>query len=194
MPFKTAQLSTRGRIIDAISDLFYRRGTYLVGIDEIVRELKIARATLYRHFDGKEGLIVTYLSHRHALVSDQMEKLVAGKGGAPAIFAIFDSLADKTRSQSFRGCAFLIAVTENPGSAPIQDVARTHKAFLRELFGRLVPPGPAHDEVSEQLLVVYEGVLAASVLRPEARPAEIARKAVAALLRAGGFNVSRDEA
>ncbi|WP_049733943.1 TetR/AcrR family transcriptional regulator [Rhizobium ecuadorense] len=194
MPFKTAQLSTRGRIIDAISDLFYRRGTYLVGIDEIVRELKIARATLYRHFDGKEGLIVTYLSHRHTLVSDQLEKLVAGKSSAPAIFAIFDSLADKTRNENFRGCAFLIAVTENPGSAAIRDVARAHKAFLRELFGRLVPPSPAHDEISEQLLVVYEGVLAASVLRPEARPAEIARKAVAALLQAGGFDASGDEA
>ncbi|MBB2700655.1 UNVERIFIED_ORG: AcrR family transcriptional regulator [Rhizobium esperanzae] len=187
-------MSTRGRIVEALSDLFYRRGTYLVGIDEIVRELRIARATLYRHFDGKEGLIVTYLSHRHTLVSDQLEKLVAGKSSAPAIFAIFDSLADKTRSESFRGCAFLIAVTENPGSAAIRDVARTHKAFLRALFGRLVPQGPAHDEISEQLLVVYEGMLAASVLRPEARPVEIARKAVAALLQAGDFDASGDEA
>lgn len=182
----------RDRIIAAIGDLFYRSGTYLVGVDQIVQHLKITRATLYRHFEGKEALIVAYLRHRHAFVGNQMETLVADKSGAPAILAIFDNLAEKTRNEAFRGCAFLIAVTENPGSAAIYDVARTHKEFLRELFGRLVPTGHAHDDVSEQLLVLYEGALAASVLRPEARPAEVARKVAAALLQSGSFNASGD--
>ncbi|OWV88608.1 TetR family transcriptional regulator [Rhizobium sp. R635] len=186
MPSTAAQFPLRETIINAISDLFYRRGTYLVGIDEIVRELKIARATLYRHFGGKEDLIVTYLRHRHALVSGQLETLIAGKSDAPAVLSIFDSLADKTRSETFRGCAFLIAVTENPGSVAVRNVAYEHKAFLRELFGRLVPPGPTHDDLSEQLLVLYEGALAGSVLRPEARPAEVARKTAEALLQASG--------
>ncbi|PDT05180.1 TetR family transcriptional regulator [Rhizobium chutanense] len=182
------RLSFRAKILDAISDLFYRRGTYRVGIDEIVRELKIARATLYRHFGGKEDLIIAYLEQRHTFVSGQMEALISGKSGAAAILAIFDSLSDKTRTEAFRGCAFLIAVTENPGSAAIRDVAYAHKLFLRELFARLVPLGPAYDDLSEQLLLLYEGALAGSVLRPEARPADVARKTAAALLQAGGFN------
>ncbi|MBB4238323.1 TetR/AcrR family transcriptional regulator [Rhizobium esperanzae] len=187
------QLSFRAKILDAISDLFYRRGTYLVGIDEIVRELKIARATLYRHFGGKEGLVVAYLKQRHTSVSGQMETLISGKRGAAAILSIFDSLSDKTRNEAFRGCAFLIAVTENPGSSAIRDVACEHKAFLRELFGRLVPLGFAHDDLSEQLLLLYEGALAGSVLRPEARPADVARKTAAALLQAGGVNAPEGE-
>lgn len=184
----------RERIITAIGDLFYRGGTYLVGVDQIVRHLKITRATLYRHFEGKEALIVAYLRHRHAFVSEQMEMLVAGKTGTAAILAIFDNLTEKTRNEAFRGCAFLIAVTENPGSTAIREVAHAHKIFLRQLFGRLVPAGLAHDDISEQLLVLYEGALAASVLRAEARPAGAARRAAVILLQAGDFDKSGEEA
>lgn len=187
-------LPMRERIVTALGDLFYRGGTYLVGVDEIIRHLKITRATLYRHFEGKEALIVAYLRHRDAFVREQMETLVGGASGTPAILAVFDNLADKTRNEAFRGCAFLIAVTENPGSEAIREVAHAHKAFLRALFGRLVPEGPAHDDVSEQLLVLYEGALAASVLRPQARPAEAARRAATALLAAARLEGTGDDA
>jgi len=39
---------TRDRIIASVSDLFYRNGTYLVGVDAIVTHVKITRATFYR--------------------------------------------------------------------------------------------------------------------------------------------------
>lgn len=178
----TPALPMRERILAALGDLFYRGGTYLVGVDEIVRHLNITRATLYRHFDGKEGLIVAYLERRDAAVRQELDAVIGAATGAAAIHAIFDNLAAKTRREAFRGCGFFIAVTENPGSASIRAVATAHKIFLHALFDRLVPAGTDHAEVTEQLLVLYEGALAASVLRQEARPAEAARKAAAILL------------
>lgn len=175
-------IGMRERILAALGDLFYRGGTYLVGVDEIVRHLNITRATLYRHFDGKEGLIVAYLEHRDAAVRRELNSVIGHASGETAIHAIFDNLAAKTEREAFRGCGFFIAVTENPGSAPIRAVATTHKMFLHGLFDRLVPAGRDHAEVTEQLLVLYEGALAASVLRQHARPAEAARKAAAILL------------
>lgn len=171
----------RDRILGAIGDLFYRGGTYLVGVDQIVRHLKITRATLYRHFDGKEALIVAYLQRRHHLVSSEIEERIDGLEGEAAVLTIFDSLVRKTANEAFRGCAFLIAAIENPGSIAIQDVSRTHKAYLHDLFSNLVK-GWGDEGIVEQLLVLYEGALAASVLRPEAQPARAAKAAVETLV------------
>lgn len=181
----------RERIITAVGDIFYRNGTYLVGVDKIVNDLHITRATLYRHFQGKEDLVVSYLKHRHDMVSAQIERTASGKTGTDAILAIFEGLAEKTGNEAFRGCAFLIAVTENPVSHAIHEVARTHKKFLHEFFDRLLPGQP---ELSEQLLILYEGVLSASVLRPEAQPARTAKKLVEQLLQAETGSSSRGTA
>ncbi|OZI37157.1 TetR family transcriptional regulator [Bordetella genomosp. 10] len=185
-----SSLPTRDRIIAAVGELFYRHGTYLLGVDSLVRHLRITRATLYRHFRGKEGLVLAYLRHRHECVSRQLLDLVTDKSGAEAVDAIFASLETKTRDEHYRGCAFVIAVTENPRSEAIFAVGQEHKAFLRALFVRLLQAEPdrkngvngASDALADQLLLLYEGALAASVLRPQARPATTARAIVAMLL------------
>lgn len=176
-----ASLPIREKILKSVSDLFYRRGTYNVGIDLIVAQLKVTRATLYRHFGDKEGLIIAYLQRRHGLVSAELSASTAGLAQEAAILAIFDGLIGKTANEAFRGCAFLLAATENPQSAAIQQIARSHKAYLHDLFTRIVHDWADH-ELIEQIFVLYEGALAASVLRPEAHPAKAARMAVETLL------------
>ncbi len=173
--------NSREKILRSLSDLFYRNGTYVVGIDHIVDHLKVTRATLYRHFGGKEGMVLAYLQRRHEQVSIELEELTSGLPGEAAVLATFDSLIAKTSSKAFRGCAFLLAATENPRSEPIHEIARQHKAYLHALFLR-IGQGWASDELIEQLIVVYEGALAASVLRPEAHPALAARSAAEILL------------
>lgn len=162
--------------------MFYRQGTYNVGVDLIVAQLKVTRATLYRHFGDKEGLILAYLQRRHGLVSAELDALTADLAPEAAILAVFDGLIGKTANEAFRGCAFLLAATENPQSAAIQQIARNHKAYLHELFTR-IGDGWADDELVEQIFVLYEGALAASVLRPEAHPAKAARATAETILK-----------
>lgn len=169
-------LPMRERIIHAVADLFYRHGTYRLGVDDIVRELKITRATLYRHFEGKEALVVAYLEHRNTMVQQDLSLLTSGKTPRDAVSAIFSSLVTKTGSNVFRGCSFLVAVAENPGSDPIRATGRAHKLFLEKLFREILDGVHERDQLAEQLLLLYEGALAASVLRPDARPAETARQ------------------
>ncbi len=38
------------QILSVASDLFYREGIRAVGIDRIIEEASVAKATLYRHF------------------------------------------------------------------------------------------------------------------------------------------------
>lgn len=41
--------------------LFYAEGIHSVGIDRVTAEAEVTRATLYRHFAGKEELVLAYL-------------------------------------------------------------------------------------------------------------------------------------
>ncbi|MEM6772989.1 MAG: helix-turn-helix domain-containing protein, partial [Bacteroidota bacterium] len=55
---------THLHIIKTASRLFYDKGYNLTGINEIIAEAGIAKATLYSHFKSKEDLCLAYLNYR----------------------------------------------------------------------------------------------------------------------------------
>jgi AcrR family transcriptional regulator len=64
VPEAVATSAARARILDAASETFYRRGISAVGVDAIVAEAGVAKATLYRHFPSKDDLVVAVLRRR----------------------------------------------------------------------------------------------------------------------------------
>lgn len=53
--------SARRRLLDAATRLFYEGGIHAVGIDRIIAEAGVAKATFYNHFPSKDDLVVAYL-------------------------------------------------------------------------------------------------------------------------------------
>ena len=45
--------AVKDRILDTASRLFYERGDHTTGINQIIEEAEIARASLYNHFPSK---------------------------------------------------------------------------------------------------------------------------------------------
>lgn len=182
-PMTSNENSTRDELLARVGEIFYASGTYLVGMTELVRHLQTTRATFYRHFESKEDLLVAYLERRDAAVRTQLQQVVAGRTGTDAVLDVFSNLERKTGADNFRGCAFLIAAIENPQSSRIQQAARNHKLFLKEFFAGLLK-GDRAGPIAEQLLLLYEGALAGSVLRREAGAATTAKVIAARLLEA----------
>ncbi|MGH6859296.1 MAG: TetR/AcrR family transcriptional regulator [Phyllobacterium sp.] len=172
-------LSTRDDILSRVGDIFYAKGTYLVGMAELVKHLRTTRATFYRYFESKEALIVVYLEQRDVGVRESLAKIAAGRLGEDPTLAVFSNLEERTQAENFRGCAFLLAAIENPHSKEILRAARNHKIFLKDFFRYLVG---GEDTLAEQLLLLYEGALAGSVLRREAAAATTAKSIAAKLL------------
>src|SRR5438552_18993582 len=54
----------RSRILEAAYQLFSRHGIHAVGIDRIIAEAPVAKATLYHHFASKEELACAFLELR----------------------------------------------------------------------------------------------------------------------------------
>ena len=57
----------RERILSTAYALFTRRGVRAVGIDEIISQSGVAKATMYRHFPTKNDLVLAVLQRREQL-------------------------------------------------------------------------------------------------------------------------------
>src|ERR1700739_942696 len=61
-----AKPSARERLLAAASELFYAEGVHTVGIDRVIEQAGVAKASLYNTFGSKGELVRAYLEGRHA--------------------------------------------------------------------------------------------------------------------------------
>lgn len=128
----------RERLLRTASELFYRQGIHSVGVDRIVAEGSVTRATFYRHFASKEDLVVAYLGAEDAALRGAFAAAaehLAATDGTPddMLETIIAAIADDVSQHHTRGCPFINAAAEYPD--PESDVRRTvaeHRTWFRE--------------------------------------------------------------
>ena len=59
------KLGVKDRIVETASDLFYHNGYNQTGINQIIAEAGVAKASMYQHYRSKEDIAVAYLRKRH---------------------------------------------------------------------------------------------------------------------------------
>ncbi len=168
--------------------LFYRDGFRVVGIDTILAEAGVAKMTLYNHFASKEELIIAILEQRSdefiAFFTTAVE--AAGRSPTRRLLAVFDALENWFRSDDFKGCAFIRALSEYPEpSHPIHQTAWQHKQELKELLLRLATEAGARDPMAlaETLGMLINGAIIAAHATGKSTPASAARTAAASLIK-----------
>ncbi|MFC5827360.1 TetR/AcrR family transcriptional regulator [Nonomuraea insulae] len=158
----------RSRLLDTATQLFYGQGIHAVGIDRIVVEAQVTRATLYRHFAGKEDLVLAYLSGvDRAMRSPAEEAIAAGLPAADAILALSKSIAQSIQSPGFRGCAFLNAAAEYPDpESPVRQAVLAHRQwFLDTVTGLLAKIRETGAEpAARHFVMMRDGAMAAGCL------------------------------
>ena len=107
--------AARQRILDTAFRLFYARGIRAVGVDLIIAESGVAKATFYKHFPAKDDLVVAYLDKVDVIWTGQLTSAAEAAGPAPAeqLVGMFDALASACRREGYRGCAFINAAAES---------------------------------------------------------------------------------
>jgi AcrR family transcriptional regulator len=186
----SARASAKGDAKDAVLQtaerLFYAEGYRAVGVDRVIAESGVAKATFYRHFPSKDELLLAVLEGRDARLSAELERraceLTAHASERP--LALFDALADWMSEPSFRGCAFLNSMIEVADPAhPVHAAAHRHKSNLARLFRRfLAEAGVARaEELAEQLVLLLDGAIV-TALREGGSGAAGRARAIARLL------------
>lgn len=158
----------RKRLLGTATRIFYTEGIHSVGIDRLTAEAQVTRATLYRHFSGKEDLILAYLEQADQGIRGQVAAAQAGADSAvDKLRAVARSIAEGIRSPGFRGCAFLNAVAEYPDPAhPVHQAVLAHRQwFLGTVTDLLSQTGTASADVAgRHFVMLRDGAMAAGCL------------------------------
>ncbi|MEU1299406.1 TetR/AcrR family transcriptional regulator [Streptomyces shenzhenensis] len=158
----------RSRLLKTAGRVFYAEGIHSVGVDRIVAEAQVTRATFYRHFPSKETLVVAYLNEADQAMRGQADAAVAaGLPAADTIRTLSAYIAEGIRSPGFRGCAFLNAVAEYPESDhPVHLAVLAHRQwFLDTVTGLLaeIREKPA-EPAARHFVMMRDGAMAAGCL------------------------------
>ncbi|MFF7755046.1 TetR/AcrR family transcriptional regulator [Streptomyces sp. NPDC007971] len=181
-------LPPRERLVRAASRLFYYEGVRAIGVERLIAEAGVTKATFYRHFASKDDLVVAYLLTKDAYYKEVAEPLAAGHPPAEAIDLIFEAIAEHARERGFRGSPFMNAAAEYPDADhPVRALVTTHRDWIRTLFQELLTRlGHADPEsAAGALLMLYDGAMAAGYLDDSAAAHNTLRDAVR-LIRSGG--------
>ena len=114
-PCPTAHLRAARALLRTAADLFYPEGIKGVGVDRILAEAGVTRATMYRHFPGKEALVVAYLEREDAIIRGYFAAAGAA-GGTPTelVERVIEGIAEDAQRYHGRGCPFINASAEYP--------------------------------------------------------------------------------
>jgi AcrR family transcriptional regulator len=151
----------------AAYDLFTHAGVQAVGIERVITEAGISKATLYRHFKSKDDLVLAVLDLRQELWTERWLIPEARRRGAtPAeqLLAVFDAFDDWFRRGDYEGCFFVNTLLEShrepiavASIAKLQNV----RAFLETLAQAAGSPDPEVLASDWQLLMI--GAIVAAV-------------------------------
>lgn len=182
-PVETRPSDTRQRIVDTANRLFFEQGYNLTGINQLIHEAGVAKASLYQHFASKEDLLVAYLTKESndwfvglrahvAPVNTPKEK----------VLATFDLLAGYSVTVDFRGCKFQNIISEVPqDSEAVRTIIRKHKTGMRLFFTELLAETD-QPELADAITVLFEGALIAGQMQQDLWPVQSARALVERLL------------
>ncbi len=182
----TARSSARQQLLEVASELFYQEGIRAIGVDTIVERSGVGKATLYRHFPTKDGLIAAYLEEEDRRHWQWFEEVIAPHEGSPKaqLLAWFEACTQRLTEPGFRGCAFLNALAEfSEADHPAHRCAVEHERALQWRLAQLSQQAGARDPeaLADQLLLVSNGALASASIFGEASPA-VQLKTIAAHL------------
>ncbi|MGC4932079.1 TetR/AcrR family transcriptional regulator [Gordonia sp. DT30] len=142
----TSRRSARGKLLAAADELFYQEGVNTVGIDRVIEQAGVAKASLYRLFGSKEHLAAAYLRARHEIIAAQLvEAVLQAPDARSRILAVFATQARRLRSPDYRGCAFARASAEPAAGPEVMKAAEDYRDFTLKLLTDLAVQGGAPD-------------------------------------------------
>ncbi|WP_430334607.1 TetR/AcrR family transcriptional regulator [Rhodococcus sp. ACT016] len=136
---------TRGRLLDAASELFAARGVVGTTVEDIADRAGVSRATFFNYFPSKDELLsALHLRHMDSMARVIDDLLAQDLTTADRIIGLFDDFVRATEEPP----GYLRAVTgelERDLSSPEISVERTER-FNDELL-RILGPGIERGEV-----------------------------------------------
>lgn len=176
----------RRRLLDTATRLFYTEGIRAVGIDRIIAEAGVAKATFYNHFPSKDDLVLAYIEEQDLLGRDAVSAL-PGQPPRAMIAAIVGRISEAVVSGGWRGCPFLNAAAEYPDpTSAVRQAIDARRAWYHDSLRKLLATDgdPAPSVTASLLVAMSDGLLEAAYLDdPDGVPALVSEALERLLIR-----------
>ncbi|MFF5475858.1 TetR/AcrR family transcriptional regulator [Streptomyces sp. NPDC012935] len=184
----TDKASTKDRLLDAASELFYRDGVS-IGVEALCRTAGVSKRSMYQLFASKDEVLAASLTRRLPAY-EALLALGSQDAGTPRerILHVFERLEKASTEPDYRGCPYLAALVElKDPEHPASVVARGAKEWMRDFLRACAQEGGARDPelLARQLMLVFDGASARAGAKVETLDG-LATTTVIALLDAAG--------
>jgi AcrR family transcriptional regulator len=179
---ETENIGPRERILKTAGKLFYEDGYRAVGIDKVIAEAQVAKASFYKYFPSKDDLIVAWIKQAEA----GSRRMLPDIESATPLFDYMDMMIGIADQKWCMGCTFQGAASEfgevaHPAHAAALEVKQNTIAELRQ---RAKAQGLADpDKIADMMFLLLEGVWASVRMFKADAPLQHANEAVRALTR-----------
>jgi AcrR family transcriptional regulator len=171
----------RDRIVDVAGPLFYREGYRAVGVDRVIAEAGVAKATFYKHFPAKDDLIVAWVMRSE----ERSAKSLPPVDGPLPLIAYADHMIDIAGKVWCLGCTYQGTAAEfsdpaHPAHAASMGVKRR---VIENLQQRARNQGLRDPQAAaERVFLLLEGVWAATRMFGATAPLSHAKDAIRRLI------------
>lgn len=183
--------AVRERILEVASRLFYEQGYNLTGINQIIEEADIARASLYNHFDSKTDLLLAYLKKAEDIWFQEMEEFTA-RFAAPKekLLALFDFRMERQHKRGYGGCQFIkISAEVSREDVQVFEAVSHQKSRLKVFIADMVKDLPGsnriltHNLLGDALFLLLEGAAVSGAIYKNQESVKTAREIADKLLQ-----------
>jgi AcrR family transcriptional regulator len=177
----------RERILGTAARLFHRHGIGATGIDRVIAEAGVAKATFYRQFPTKEELVLAWIRDPATRWFDRLLEQAEGRSKAPAqvIPTVFDEVAAWLERDGYRGCPYLHTIAE------LADVEADHRVRgaagvyvddIRQHLRRAAAAAGADPAIGDEIHALLTGAMELAVVYRSSDPLRSARDAAVRLV------------
>ncbi|MDH6245651.1 TetR/AcrR family transcriptional regulator [Mycobacterium sp. OTB74] len=156
----------RERLLRTATELFYREGIHSVGVDRILAEAQVTRATMYRHFTGKQGLVEAYLALEDATIRGYFAEATATAGpDTDMLELVINGIAEDVARYHTRGCPFINAAAEYPDpDNPVRRLITSHRTWFRGALEEAAAGREDPADIAASLVLLRDAALVGGYL------------------------------
>lgn len=171
------------RALDRAMNLFWRSGYENTSLEALMREMGIARQSLYDTFGDKRSLYLKALARYRDQTNGEMQRMLKEIPSVKDGFAkLLYGLAAETREQHERGCLLLSAnLQRDTKDAVVRDLLRDNQATVEKIFAKALKRAQIKGELSTKedpaalarfFVVTIQGMRAMARLKSDRRALE----------------------
>jgi len=170
--------------------LFYEQGYQATGINQIIEEAEVAKASLYQHFPSKEIILNEYLLANRVEWREALLAFTATMApGREKLEGLFEYRINRMIERKFKGCSFCRVTYELPNldetsAQIIRDHKNWIKIFITEQLHVIKKSASKEElrELTEMIFNMSEGAVLQSTMFASAVPMEETKKTVLRLI------------